>query len=114
MEEIAWAAGFFDGEGTSWIANKTAALEGKGTPILALSIPQKDIRPLKRFAAVAGCGNIGYTSGVPRWRVSGRKAENVKDILWPYLSEPKREQIIRVMAFVNNFPRKTKKRKAIL
>lgn len=89
--ELAWAAGFFDGEGCS-------------KHYMTLSVGQKDRRPLDRFAAAVGYGNVTgpYLHGHKKngdpiychhWEVSGQKAVAVLRKLWPYLSEPKREQI---------------------
>jgi len=68
-----------------------------------MTLSQVDIRPLRRFhAAIGGMGTIvgphryGRKSPIYSWRC--RKLADVKSIislLWPYLSEPKREQIKR-------------------
>jgi hypothetical protein len=95
--ELAWAAGFFDGEGyTGLIGNARGA---------QMQIPQVDRRPLDRFhAAVGGLGRVGFR---PRkkwrdqwyWQVgSFPNVEAVLALLWPFLSEPKREQAERVLA----------------
>jgi hypothetical protein len=99
-EELAWAAGFFDGEGS------TSLYFSHGHPYLRLSIPQTDERLLIRFqAAVGGLGIVGP----PRrpkgykahwktiWKYSVRKQADVYtilDLLWPYLSEPKKDQAL--------------------
>lgn len=93
--ELAWAAGFFDGEGCADIARNSQQKE-----YLRLVVRQKDRRPLERFqAAVGGVGAIHgpYSRGnpCPCWKVVGSRAEQVAKLLWPYLSEPKREQLRR-------------------
>lgn len=96
MLELAWAAGFFDGEGSAF------QMRGKkpGQVYLALQVSQKDKRPLERFSKALGIGRVRgpYKShnGQSFWAVSGKKAQVVIEQLWPYLSEPKREQITRV------------------
>lgn len=102
--ELAWAAGFFDGEGT-FIAVRT---NDRGTPRvqLLMSVPQKDCRPLDRFQRAVGAGHIyrrrfkgnHYGSDVWVWQVMGRQACcDAMLKLEPYLSEPKREQISRAL-----------------
>jgi len=72
---------------------------------LQLTLNQTDPRPLERFAAAVG-GNVtgpyaitGNGGRKPRWQWQrvGSPAAEVVERLWTYLSEPKREQITRVM-----------------
>ena len=99
--ELAWAAGFFDGEGSIQL-RKTG---------LQLYVGQTDPRPLERFAAAVGVGKVNgpygpyARNGTPNtwkpmyaWQVGGRKAEAVFALLQPFLSEPKREQYDAVKA----------------
>lgn len=100
--ELAWAAGFFDGEGT--ISQTTAS--GTSRRYLLLRIGHVDPRPLRRFAAAVGLGNVngpyqqkkggGRWSDFHAWQVAGTKAEAVYIQLEPYLSEPRLEQYLRV------------------
>lgn len=96
MLELAWAAGFFDGEGSIQLRRGT---------MLQLYVGQTDPRPLERFAAAVGAGKVRgpygpyARNGKPNnwkpmyaWQLGGRKAESVFATLRPYLSEPKREQ----------------------
>ena len=97
--ELAWAAGFFDGEGT--VYNRTRF--GKYS-YYNLEIAQRDPRPLIRFLDAVGLGKI-----IPRKSRKQTKAHHmwacwrqgdVEDILnklWPYLSEPKKEQTCKVL-----------------
>lgn len=101
--EVAWAAGFFDGEG--WISVNHQA---GGYITYVVGISQMDVRPLQRFLAAVGCTETqGRSHGNARkmhhgrihqlmW--SGDGAQRVLDVLWPWLSEPKREQAERVLA----------------
>jgi len=89
--ELAWAAGFFDGEG------HISFTPGKQ---IAFSVAQVDRRPLDRFLAAVGLGVVGgpYLLGKnPRpvffYRARKREVDTVIERLWPFLSEPKREQI---------------------
>ena len=89
--ELAWAAGFFDGEGCTTTVNGSASIV----------VVQKDRRPLDRFARALG-GNVGgpygpYGKGCAmyRWQATGKRAKEVMDLLWPFLSDPKKEQYVR-------------------
>lgn len=93
-EELAWAAGFFDGEGTT--SYERSGQHGQ----LRLQVGQKDRRPLDRFQAALGVGRI-YTSharDIFRWHTN-RSADAIAAIgfLWTWLDQPKREQIRRAM-----------------
>lgn len=97
--ELAWAAGFFDGEGT--ICQRIDKRPGR-TPGLQFHMEQVDPRPLLRFAAAVGWEG-GLSRRAPRGggrqaihRVSMGHAAAVRtmQLLWPYLSEPKREQLL--------------------
>lgn len=95
--ELAWAAGFFDGEGCT-CNGKTPG----GRLQFRISVGQTDIRPLERFLAAVGAGTINgpYYAGVknrkPRWDwiARGQDGMAVCEKLFPYLSEPKQEQML--------------------
>lgn len=100
--ELAWAAGFFDGEGT--ISQTTA--KGTTKRYLLLRMAHVDPRPLERFIVAVGIGHIrgpyqhkkgeGRWSDYSVWQLGGSRAEIAFAALEPYLSEPKREQYARV------------------
>ena len=101
--ERAWAAGFFDGEGS--VSVHCDKRPGR-TPAFRLEIEQADIRPLLRFKVAVGWpGNVSKRSGPrgPNRRVLYRvfacnePALAIAAAIWPWLSEPKREQITRVL-----------------
>jgi hypothetical protein len=96
--ELAWAAGFFDGEGHSGI---------RTFPCPTVSISQTEPSTLERFQAAVG--GIGVIRGPydksklrpnhsPLWQYTTnvRDAQAVIAMLWPFLSKPKREQACRV------------------
>ena len=93
--ELAWAAGFFDGEGTTC---KTKTAYRVGSVATRLSVPQKGIECLTRFQkAVGGQGKI-YDRKCKVSIFAVAVLENVDAVLtllWPYLSEPKKEQAIK-------------------
>lgn len=91
--ELAWAAGFFDGEGYS------ARKAGKYPHI---GITQKERTVLDRFAAAVGAGKVygPYCTHNVRFQYHLQGARAVRcvfDRLNPYLSEPKREQFERTL-----------------
>lgn len=97
--EVAWAAGFFDGEGCSY--NQTGYLSASA------SVTQTDREVLARFQrAVLGLGSIGakpkthaHNKPLFAWRVQNwRDMQAVIALLWRFLSEPKRAQAKRVLA----------------
>lgn len=98
-EELAWAAGFFDGEGNSRL-NK-----GYGF----ISIRQVDKATLDRFqSAVLGLGHIGGPyknksyAPIYSWYVSSFKdVQAVSTMLWPFLGEAKKSQLRYVLEDTN-------------
>lgn len=94
-EELAWAAGLFDGEGhvrTTFVQNKY--------PVLRVEIAQKDRRVLDRFHKAVGClGKIYMINRKapknPYFNLHTGKFEHAQAIialLWTWLSPIKREQ----------------------
>jgi hypothetical protein len=94
--ELAWAAGFFDGEGYSSLNNRK-----DGWKNIKVGVGQVHREPLDRFDRATG--NIGnvlgpYTSRSYRqpfheWAVTGlEKSQAVMTMLWPWLCSIKREQ----------------------
>lgn len=89
-EELAWAAGFFDGEGTTGFYKNGIYRR------LVLAIPQNDPRPLERFhAAVQGLGYINWQRTGTNYVWQCQKfadAQAAIALLWAFWSAPKREQ----------------------
>lgn len=93
MYEVAWAAGFFDGEGTTSFS--------QAAKITRIQISQKDPALLHRFQKVFGLGVVRgpYRNGkgvVWQYRLT-RKADVAKVIsmMWPFMGDQKREQAMR-------------------
>jgi hypothetical protein len=86
---LAWAAGFFDGEGCT-----STRVGGNGKTYLRVSIGQKDRRALDRFAVtVGGCKVYGPSvRGIHQIMLGDSDARRVLNLLWPYMSEAKKEQ----------------------
>ena len=99
--EIAWAAGFFDGEGTTSILKA----QRDRYSYIRMQVTQKNKETLDRFqAAMCGKGKIykSNTRDIHSWNVY--KKEEVlfcMKSLWPFLSNQKREQAIIALNRVN-------------
>lgn len=94
-EERAWAAGFFDGEGNSYIHKV------KNRRYVMLTVGQIELTILERFRTAVNCGQIygPYKRGEYHWKPHWMwKATNRTDVLkalralWPWLHYTKREQ----------------------
>jgi hypothetical protein len=100
-EELAWAAGFFDGEGT---VNYSTLPSGR--PVVRAGLVQVDMRPLMRFRDAVGFGILAgpqqrkapNSKPICIYRVSSfEHTQALVAMLWHWLSEPKREQATRVL-----------------
>ena len=91
--ELAWAAGFFDGEGTTGLAKGTDSIIRRKP---RLSVPQKHRECLERFQkAVGGLGKIYPVNHgqIHHFSVQNAKGvDTVLTLLWPYLSCHKKQQ----------------------
>ncbi len=93
-EELAWAAGFFDGEGHVRFASS-----GKG-PYITLEIKQVAADPLHRFQRAIGAGRVNgpYSStGNKRpywvyWASSWSDVQIVVALLWKWMGIIKKAQ----------------------
>jgi len=100
--EIAWAAGFFDGEGCTTIRKLKNNRVG-----IALTVTQKHPELLYRFQKAVGQGEVygPYANGVCQFVVQTEESvHNVLDALWPYLGERKRRQANRAIERFNQNP----------
>ena len=110
-EELAWAAGFVDGEGTFSCKMHDTASSRKGYPTFAIQ-QTGSLIALDRFAKViedAGVpvkryGPYGpYKNNLgtrPHYRVEAygfEKVQAIAALLWTWLSAIKREQIVSVL-----------------
>lgn len=104
-EELAWAAGLFDGEGFVGCLNT-----GKGNKYrhLRLTVGQSDTEVLVRFYDAIGFGNLngpitpkrGQLGKKDMWALNIHGFEQVQAavaMLWPWLSTPKRQQAKRAL-----------------
>src|SRR5574337_1789217 len=90
--EAAWCAGFFDGEGCTYV-QPYGDLGG-----LAISIVQKDRPRIERFAARISGGHWSTDKrkeeGCAFYVLHGEAALRGLDAMWPYLSDDKKAQAI--------------------
>jgi hypothetical protein len=92
--ELAWAAGFFDGEGHSRSRDSKKS-------VYVIQVSQKQTDCLRRLQnAVGGLGTIRgpYRTKYPIyfWDVcKTSEADTVMNMLWPYLSKYKKEQALK-------------------
>jgi hypothetical protein len=88
--ELAWAAGFFDGEGCfhAKLANNKSAKR-----IPCASISQKHREVLDRFCKAVGVGKVygPYAHGIYRYVAVRQDANVVATKLWPYLGSLKKQ-----------------------
>lgn len=102
--ELAWAAGFFDGEGTTSCYRRTSAYgKKKKYPILKMQVVQAEPTTLERFREALGGMGLLYGpyqmpshKGKTTYYYSIHRQDDVQAamlLLWPYLSGVKRKQI---------------------
>jgi hypothetical protein len=102
--ELAWAAGFFDGEGGTYTSGTN----------LELVLAQIEPLPLLRFAQAVGAGTIN--GPIPRkrpendvYRYSVTGLSNIQFVLsqlWPWLGPVKRAQAVEAVRIWTCSPRK--------
>jgi len=105
-ELCAWAAGFFDGEGSTFAKNETRRPDYWQ---LQVAVPQSGDGAipavLTRFRIAAlGTGRIDAPNneGVYAWRARGRvDAELTLALMWPYLGQVKRAQALSALSVVD-------------
>lgn len=106
--ELAWAAGFFDGEGWVGIKKRKDARRSH----LGVFIPQVDREVLDRFAMAVGVGKVYEPTKrpegwKPQWRyvLHGEDAiRSVYKLLSPYLGSVKRRQFEEAFSAYENQP----------
>jgi hypothetical protein len=105
--ELAWAAGFFDGEGSVYM--RDSGNKNKAYLYATVAISQNDTEVLERFRAAVGLGSItGPVSykdkTLPMYQLrigSYPEVVKVKELLWPFLSSKKKEQFDHVLSIVH-------------
>lgn len=109
MSEIAWAAGFYDGEGSTkkkyyhYVSKK--GKPQKPNQNIMMSVSQANLEPLERFkVAVGNKGNINGPYKYKRnkreywvWSASNKAAREVYATLLPFLCSIKKQQFDTIM-----------------
>ena len=118
LTELAWAAGFFDGEGYCAFAwRKSGQAYTKWYGRLDVMITQNDRRVLDRFKNAVGVGRVKgpyQPPGTknPRWYYYATgfpKFTHVMDALWPFLDEIKRAQFTTALNCYSDYQKRTDK-----
>lgn len=114
-EELAWAAGFLDGEG-SFLKQKDPRYNHVQMSVCAAQVRKE---PLDRLANILG-GKVSGPYGPykqqnkqPHYRWVVTSYEKVQDVtarLWLFLSEPKKEQAEKMIIAVRNYQQEKKKK----
>lgn len=104
--DLAWAAGFFDGEGCVRVSQSVRYQTSQGEKArryLRLDVTQKHRPLLDKLEAMFGVGNIYYQKPRPTssegycWTCNGRAAFYVLNLIWPWLGEQKKADFKRAI-----------------
>lgn len=104
--ELAWAAGFFDGEGCTMVQRRAGRVIS-----IKIVIGQQHDEVLLRFQKAVGVGNVVYPKSLkPDGRtraihlnICGKeKVLHTLKLIWPYLGSVKREQANRKLKELKN------------
>lgn len=106
MTDIAWAAGFLEGEGNFNFTNRSPAGSGRISGTVHLSAAQKEREPLDKLLRILGGKEPRQYHGLgPNkdkdawvWRMFGASAVGVMFTLYPHMSARRRQQIRRALA----------------
>lgn len=100
VTDLAWAAGFIDGDGSFSITRLGKSVSGVVRLQAQVSVTSKDIRPVTKLIEVLGgtaevihhgSGGLKPFSSYYHWRLRGKKAYDAIKLIEPYLVL-KREQ----------------------
>ena len=102
--DLAWCAGFFDGEGT------TSVLKAQRDKYcyLRVSVSQKDRTLLDKFQSIVGVGTVYKAKTREIHSLDIYKQEDVRkclDLLWPFISEIKKKQAQNAIDTIATFSR---------
>lgn len=101
--ELAWAAGFVEGEGCFGWYGGTPRASGKPRAFSAVvAVSQNEREPLDRLAEIFGVGIVHPKRNRKRvaweWRVNGHAAIPVMEELMPLLTTRRQDRILDVLA----------------
>jgi len=115
--ELAWCAGFYDGEGSSSSSRRYKRKDGTILYVLQVQISQSGLegrKVLERFRLALGTGKIyGPISYQPKKQLvyhyvanGFERTERIRRKLWKYLSSAKRKQFLEVIQIYKRSRRK--------
>lgn len=94
--DIAWVAGFWEGEGYIYVKKHRSKPGGKQYAYLCCGASQNERECLDRLRQWFG-GSVHFSSKklqqIWGWKVTGAGTTDFIAAVWPYLSERRREQI---------------------
>jgi hypothetical protein len=97
----AWCAGLFDGEGTTSVLRA----QRDKYAYLRMSVAQKDRKVLDKFRDIVGVGTVySHKTRIMHSLDIYKKADvdYCLDVLWPYLSEAKKDQANKAKEYVTS------------
>src|SRR5436190_4137662 len=112
-EELAWAGGFFDGEGSTYLEKHRTHANYYYPVLYVPQCAETGVAPeLLRLKSAVGLGNIsGLRQDGPdwtpyrRWRVvTVFKVQTALHLIWPFIGDVKRNQARQVMKTVHGQP----------
>lgn len=119
--EIAWAAGFFEGEG--YFTSSRHQLKDGLRHYPHVGINNTNLEMLQRFHRIVGVGAITVRSvayspfnAKPQWKwMAGKRkeAEHVRDLLLPWLSQARRDRAAEVFDDLGNLNKGRPRRKVL-
>lgn len=95
--QIAWAAGIFEGEGSS---NRSGS-RSRRSRTERLMVSQKDLWLLERCRALFG-GSIKRHGKISAWNLSGTRARGFLMTIYSFLSPRRKEQVRRTLGVVGD------------
>lgn len=113
--DIAWAAGFYDGEGTAGCYPNKDKISGRTYHKITMSVSQCDTGVLVKFLSAVNVGNIygpfhtknPKRSNLWQWRVTNLEdIQQAYDLLEPYIGTIKKAQLLKAMQDFDNRPNK--------
>lgn len=99
-ENVAWASGFFDGEGH---VVRYATANKKQYPMFGIGLDQNDPELLVRFTEVFGCGNVRARPGRKCHTLrytNFEQAQAIAATIWPWLSAKRKQEIKETLVAV--------------
>ena len=100
-EDLAWVAGFFEGEGTVYFRYPN----GRVTPAMGIAIPQVQREPLDRVALITGLGKTygPYKRAENRLPIHQYVIQNWEEVqafcglIWNWLSPKRKQEVQKVL-----------------